>query len=182
MDEYSNRRRVDICACCGGAVWQNRYWYKENCYCSFLCKINAEQKGVEEMENMEQRMERKLRRKEVFRLVEGHLRHYRMHKRLLMQYRLLGEEGAESVGEPQTPELADLPARMEGLAWHVAAVEDTLPLLDEEDLQFLELRYFQLEPMPVWQITEQMYISRSELYRRRERLVRMFARRFGYEI
>jgi len=110
MDEYSNRRRVDICACCGGAVWQNRYWYKENCYCSFLCKINAEQKGVEEMENMEQRMARKLRRKEVFRLVEGHLRHYRMHKRLLMQYRLLGEEGAESVGEPQTPELADRPA------------------------------------------------------------------------
>ena len=86
------------------------------------------------------------------------------------------------ISEPQTPELADLPARMEGLAWHVAAVEDTLPLLDKEDLQFLELRYFQLEPMPVWQITEQMYISRSELYRRRERLVRMFARRFGYEI
>lgn len=110
-------------------------------------------------------------RSELFRLVEGHLRNYPMHKRLLLQYQN---------GAADAPPFAELPERMESVAWHVAAVEDTLPLLDEEDLQLLEMRYFRFDPLPVGMAAEQLYISRSELYRRRERLVLMFARRFGY--
>ena len=127
---------------------------------------------------------------------EWQLYNYPVHKQLLLQYQRRCADIAPSVSQLDRPKgrrghgygsitegealrMAKIAERMGNLAWFVEAVDDILPLLSPAERHILEQRYFAAAPRPVWQIANDIYISRSEYYRHRDHLLWKFGRRFG---
>lgn len=130
--------------------------------------------------------------------VEWQLYNYPVHKQLLLQYQRCCADiappvshldqpsgrqrgyGHGSMTEGEALHMAKMAEKIGTLTWFVEAIDDIFPLLSPAERHILEQRYFAATPRPVWQIANDIYISRSEYYRHRDHLLRKFGRRFGF--
>lgn len=195
-------RQIGLCPLCQRAVWQGVYAWEDEEYCSPLCLDAAmssrlgQSFGSEHEGKGEKKMQKKSisqRGREWIKEVEEHLYHYQIHKQLLEQYLERCQEpasarerrerrGKPGEGQGMALHLVRLGEQMEGIRWYVEAIDDLLPLLDEDERYILDKRYFAARPKAVWQIAGDIFISRSEYYRRRNLLLARFARRFGIPV
>lgn len=134
-------------------------------------------------------------RKARWAFVERQLRDYRINKSLLENYRQGGAEAAPamsclrltrgapgrggSLTEKQAIELVELAQQISKLSWYVTAIDDLLNIASPEEKALLETRYFQPRPLTAWQVANQLFISRTEFYRRRDLLISWLEKRFG---
>lgn len=127
--------------------------------------------------------------------VERHLREYKANKAAVASYPELREsillaspvrpEGPAPegvVGDPsghKAIRLVELEARMRRKAAIVAAIDDVLETLSEEDRKLVELRYFSGVYFTHQRMAREMHMSRSAYYRRLNWILRLFALRLG---
>ena len=164
---------------------------------SVLCREGPDDRGKKKQNtDGEGANERMASKSAWLKEVEWQLYNYPVHKQLLLQYQRRCADIAPSVSQLDRPKgrrghgygsitegealrMAKIAERMGNLAWFVEAVDDILPLLSPAERHILEQRYFAAAPRPVWQIANDIYISRSEYYRHRDHLLWKFGRRFG---
>lgn len=127
--------------------------------------------------------------------VERHLREYKANKAAVASYPELREsilygaparpEGPApegSVGDPsgvKAVKLAELDRRIRQKAVIVAAIDDVLQSLSDEDLRLIELRYFSGFWFTTARMARELNMGRTAYYRRLNRLLRLFALRLG---
>ncbi len=127
---------------------------------------------------------------------EWHLYNYKVHKNLSERYQERYKEislkssglslcpkrggGKTDPTEAQALKFLELGEKIGEIGWYIKAIEDILPLLTEEEKYIIGKRYFSARPKAVWQIAGDIFISRSEYYRRRKALLKKFARGFGF--
>ena len=129
-----------------------------------------------------------------FKFVEHKLYTYRDNKRLVDEYLAQREEliHATRSREPGVPhdhhigkpvettvmQLLLLEQKAKKEEFWVKAIEDVYQLLPDEDKTLVELKYFEGHLSNAG-VARQLNISEREFYRRRERIVWRFAKRFG---
>lgn len=137
--------------------------------------------------------ERRLSKAE-FAFVEHKLFNYPTNKQLLAEYEDMREDiisgtkhkekgmpQNQGVGKPVESTVAQLlmlEERVKGEAFWVRAIEDTLDSLEEEDKKLVQLKYFDGYLTNVG-VAMRLGLDERDFYRRRERIVFRFAKRFG---